>query len=253
MDPWLNDPINSSSRIKCIYQTKQKKKDNYTILNEIENYAIELGLNKDIMRKYSNLSVNIFYSTIMNISLEFAVYIEYQRFNCFEWDGIIQSFNIAKLVRNAKNNQTSLNENQTYFDQQTTSLFENFIETAYNIKFEYFFGFANLKEFADKSQKNNQIANNIEKMYNFTQSTLRLLYLIPSLPRNEYPIINKNLQGIDISKKSDKWLQRNTHVTAGKSDKHIQIAALLGNKKHCLDLKRKTQLLDYWWLYPQFC
>lgn len=211
------------------------------IYEKIENEAIRLGIKKDILYDYMNTSVNLVYRELANnISLNFAIFIEYQRWCCYEWPNVAASFNLAKYI----------NENKIHGSRMA---YLNNFQRGINIKYEYFWHFNQLAmSFAMK--ENEKAAINLKSLQDFDASTTRLLHLMPNLSQIHFETL------LSIMKKEDihdivnkKRFEKNSHVTNGKFDRKAQIEALLSNIHVCNDLKNKSLSLDYWWMYSNYC
>ena len=65
-------------------------------------------------------------------------------------------------------------------------------------------------------------------------------------------IVNR-LKQFDINSWNKTKVLRSKHVTKGAHDREMQVKELLDDKNICNDLKQKTLMIDYVWLYPQHC
>ena len=108
------------------------------------------------------MSVHEFYHKMKKESLSLGLYIEYLRFICNDWDEIVDAFFIAK---DKKNNN--------FYSQ---------LYQAYNIKFEYFWKFIDLKLF-DKtwittpaSHKFSYLATQLKHIYEFGYDKNNMLF-----------------------------------------------------------------------------
>ena len=254
-DPWLREPISEAEKISCIYS-------NSTILDEIRQYGIDLGINNntfDIMEYYKHLNVNLFYQKMINISIPFAIYIEFQRYQCFEWPNMIGIFNFVNDIKYYLNSKfqytdfkmkvSKFSKNDVVFD--VSSQFERF-GNAMNIKFEYFFQFSkNSIDFEQNDNKN--VYKNLENLSNFDESSLKLLHLIPSIDSSHYRALLNDFQIINYRTWNDSEIKQNSHITSDSDKDPLYIDALLSNVDTCHLIKKQTKMLDYHWFYQKYC
>ena len=266
-DPWLRKAIFKDATINCIYNNK---KIYSSIINYVEknNNTFSIGIDKNILNQHKNTKANQFYKEMIKISMKFALFIEYSRFKCHEWNKLIESFLLIKQIQIETNmrdiNDVNINininsnDNSNYvnrsFDIPLLSL--KHLELAkqfakgYIIKFEYFYGFPDL------SQIDNILAQKLEKISHFNTSSFKLLNMLPGFDDftiDEKKVIVDQLKKFDINSWSQTQLVNSKHVTKGVHNRKEQVQLLLSDKQVCNDLKQKTLMLDYYWLYPNYC
>ena len=100
-----------------------------------------------------------------------------------------------------------------------------------------------------------KIANNLRKLENFDESSLKLLRLIPSIDEKHYSKLAKLLKLQDVNSMNKKQKRKNSKITFNKTkiNKMLQIQLLLEIEPVCLTLKNKSILFDYVWFFPQYC
>lgn len=241
LDRWTgNERIKyDSMHTKCLFVDKK-------IVEDIKQHANDVGLDRDIVSQYGDWSLNHLLRSVTNISLHFAIYIEYKRWECNDYQNTLFAFNLANNI-----------ENYAKYG----------IKQAFNLKFEYLFGFYNLQTIKQSSNTTggmiitkhcrDVIFDQLSLASNFDNSLIKLLQTIPDLSVNHYRKLVKRLSQYDMNKWDDEKINNNKHVTSfgnKNSDKERQLQALLQpHNSVCQNIKEKTLSLDYLWLYSEFC
>ena len=240
-ESWLDKKIENT----CLYHNATRK-------NAVESYAREIvfgdKIGTNIIDQHIDLSINEFFKKMKNISLPLAIFIQFQFDYCLLWNEFLKAFNV-KNTKLLSDNVKIVNE-------------------SYNIKFEYFWKFTdltqykklkldakfNLSDYTRNVGKIDTIANNIESMYNFDRSMLKLLQItLPNLDINAYGRILSETVQYDIYRWEKNEMDRNKHIMTNSYDRMQAIDALLMNKQTCSELKRISESIDYFWLYPHYC
>ena len=129
------------------------------------------------------------------------------------------------------------------------------INRGYNVKFEYFFGF----QFIENIKNDNfALYQFLQKQSIFDDSVTKLLTLLGIVPYNVNNDQRKRLMEIfseyKMSNLKDSVLAQDDHITKGKYNQTHQIHLLLSSSKQiCFDIKQKTMILEYNWMFPQYC
>ena len=244
-EKWFEDPLRTGGKTFCLFESMESTtEDNDIVVNglkltglkSIANSSSKLIAVNQVLNDMQDKGLQYVYQ---NVNIETGILIEYQRYLCREY------FVQAQLMNNIKQSQLSNNLNSDDLR----------IKWGYNVKFEYFFGF----QFIENIKNDNfQLYQFLQKQSIFDDSVTKLLAVLGIVPYNVNDDERKGLMEIlsqyKMSNLKESVLARDDHITKGKYNQTHQIHLLLSSSKQiCLDVKQKTMILEYNWMFPEYC